>query len=104
METIDQINVFTLQNNWTTAGEPTVNSPATGEGIIDFVVQYCSAGCTGATPTWTTVPGGNVSGNDKAMRVFTFPAVTTSKIRIVVNNSRNNWSRIVEVEAFGCPS
>lgn len=102
-ESISQINVFTLQNNWTTAGEPDANSPATGEGILDFVVQYCSAGCTTGSPTWTTVPGGNVTGNDKAMRAFTFPAVTTPKIRVVVNNSRNNWSRLVEVEAFGCP-
>lgn len=97
---INQINVFTLQNNWTSAGEPTVDSPATGEGILDFIVQYCSAGCDTGTPTWTTIPGGNVTGNDKAKREFAFPAVTTSKIRVVVNNSRNNWSRIVEVEAY----
>jgi uncharacterized repeat protein (TIGR01451 family) len=104
IESIGQINVFTLQNNWTTAGQPTLASPATGEGILDFVVQYCSANCGGATPTWTTVPGGDVTGNDKAWRQFTFPAVTTSKIRVVVNNSRNNWSRIVEVEAYrSCP-
>jgi extracellular elastinolytic metalloproteinase len=103
-KTINRINVFTLQNNWTTAGEPTLASPATGEGILDFVVQYCSANCGTATPTWTTVTGGNVTGNDKAMRVFTFTPVATSKIRVVVNNSRNNWSRIVEMEALGCGS
>jgi uncharacterized repeat protein (TIGR01451 family) len=103
-ESIGQINVFTLQNNWTTAGEPTLASPATGEGILDFIVQYCSVGCGTATPTWSTVPGGNVTGNDKAWRAFSFPAVATSKIRVVVNNSRNNWSRIVEVEALrSCP-
>lgn len=102
-ETIDEINVYTLQNNWTTAGEPTLTSPATGEGILDFIVQYCSANCT-TSPVWTTVPGGNVTGNDKAWRQFTFTPVATTKIRVVVNNSRNNWSRIVEVEAYGCPS
>jgi fungalysin metallopeptidase (M36)/fungalysin/thermolysin propeptide len=102
-ELIDQINVVTLQNNWTTAGEPTPEvTPATGEGILDFIVQYCSANCS-TTPVWTTVPGGDVTGNDKAWRQFMFTAVPTTKIRVVVNNSRNNWSRLVEVEAFGCP-
>jgi PKD domain-containing protein/Calx-beta domain-containing protein len=100
-KTIDEINVFTLQNNWTTAGEPTLASPATGEGILDFIVQYCSANCVTGTPTWTTVPDGGVTGNDKAWRQFTFTPVTTTRIRVVVNNSRNNWSRIVELEAFG---
>jgi reprolysin-like metallo-peptidase family M12B/Big-like domain-containing protein len=99
-KTIDEINVFTLQNNWTTAGEPTLLSPATGEGILDFIVQYCSANCSSA-PTWTTVAGGDVTGNDKAWRQFSFSPVTTTRIRVVVNNSRNNWSRIVELEAVG---
>ena len=46
------------------------------------------------------MPGGTVTGNDKALRVFSFPAVTTSKVRVIVNNSRNNWSRVVEIEAY----
>jgi len=36
--------------------------------------------------------------------MFTFSPITTSKMRVVVNNARNNWSRIVEVEAYGCPA
>ena len=97
-EVIDRINVFTLQNNWTTAGEPNLTTPATGEGILDFDVQYWNG------TAWVTVPGGSVTGNDKAWRQFLFTAVTTTKIRVAVNNSRNNYSRIVEVEAFGCPT
>lgn len=93
---IDVINVFTLQNNWTAAGEPTLASSCSGEGILDFDVQYFND----ATTQWVTVPGGSVTGNDKAWRRFTFPAVTTTRIRVVVNNSRNHYSRIVEVEAF----
>ena len=95
-KTIDEINVFTLQNNWTTAGQPTLTTPATGEGILDFDVQYWNGAA------WVTVPGGSVTGNDKAWRQFTFAPVTTTKIRVVVNNSRNNYSRIVELEAYGC--
>ena len=94
-KSIDEIDVFTLQNNWTTAGEPTLTTPATGEGILDFDVQYWNGSA------WVTVTGGSVTSNDKAWRQFTFPAVTTTKIRVVVNNSRNNYSRIVELEAYG---
>jgi hypothetical protein len=35
------------------------------------------------------------------MRVFTFPEVTTSKVRVYVTNARSNFSRVVEVEAYG---
>jgi hypothetical protein len=98
--TISEIRVYTLQNNWKTAGEPNLTTPATGEGILDFDVQTWNG------TAWVTVPGGQVTGNDKAMRVFPFTAITTSKVRVAVNNSRNNWSRIVEVEALGsaCPA
>jgi hypothetical protein len=93
---IDEIDVITLQNNWTTAGQPDLTTPATGEGILDFDVQYWDGA------NWVTVPSGSVTGNDKAWRQFGFPAVTTMKIRVVVNNSRNNYSRIVGLEAYGC--
>jgi hypothetical protein len=97
-EVIDEIDVFTLQNNWRTAGQPDLTTSCSGEGILDFDVQYWNG--TG----WLTVTNGSVTANDKAWRQFSFTAVTTTKIRIVVNNSRNNYSRIVGVEAYGCPS
>jgi hypothetical protein len=95
-KSIDEIDVITLQNNWTTAGQPDLTTPATGEGILDFDVQYWNGSI------WVTVTNGSVTGNDKAWRQFSFTAVTTTKIRVVVNNSRNNWSRIVGLEAYGC--
>jgi len=93
---IDEIRVYTLQNNWQNAVEPTETTSASAEGILDFTVEYWNGSA------WVAVPGGNVTGNDKAMRTFAFPTITTSKIRVVVTNARNNWSRIVEVEATGC--
>lgn len=92
---IDEINVYTLQNNWNNAGEPTSSSSCDAEGILDFEVQYWNGSA------WVTVPNGAVTGNSLAWRQFTFPAVTTTKIRVVVGNARNNWTRIVEVTAFG---
>ncbi|MDQ3805359.1 MAG: PKD domain-containing protein, partial [Acidobacteriota bacterium] len=95
---VDQIRVYTVQNDFRNPVEPTPTTPATDYGIADFDVQYWDG------DSWETVTGGNVTGNDKAMRVFAFAPVTTSKIRVVVNKSRESWSRITEVEAFGCDS
>ena len=93
-QTISQINVFTLQNDWRNGGEPGPATLANAEGILDFEVQ------TWDGSTWVTVPNGSITGNDKAMRTFTFAPITTSKIRILVHSARNNWTRIVEVEAY----
>jgi hypothetical protein len=95
---IDEIAVVTLQNGWQTATTaPDENTLATAEGILDFVVEYWDGAA------WVAIPNGSVTGNDRALRRFTFTAVTTTKIRVVITNSRNNWSRLVEVEAWGCP-
>jgi hypothetical protein len=103
-QSINEIDVVTLQNNWKTAGPPDLTTPATGEGILDFEVQYWND----TASAWVAIPGcpasGNcVTNNDKAVRQFTFAALVTTKIRVVVNNARNNYSRIVELEAYGCP-
>jgi hypothetical protein len=96
-KTIDEIRVYTVQNDFRNPVEPDENTPADVYGILDFEVQYWDGA------NWVTVPDGSVTGNDKAMRVFGFPDITTTKIRVLVSNSRNNFSRITEVEAFGCP-
>ncbi len=95
-KTINQIRVYTLQNDFHNPVQPTFTTPADLYGIRDFDVQYWDG------LQWVTVPGGNVLGNDKAMRVFLFSDVTTTKIRVLVNMGRVHFSRITEVEAFGC--
>ena len=47
-----------------------------------------------------TVPGGSVTGNNLVWRKFTFPAVTTDRVRVVVNASLAGYSRIIEIEAY----
>jgi hypothetical protein len=94
--TISEIRVYTVQNDYRNPVEPDANTPADVYGILDFDVQFWNGAA------WVTVPGGSVTNNDKAMRVFTFPDVTTTKIRVVINNSRSHFSRITELEAFGC--
>jgi hypothetical protein len=95
-QTISEIGVYTVQNDFHNPVEPTPLTPADYYGIQDFDVQYWNGA------NWVTIPGGSVIGNDKAMRVFLFAPVTTTKIRVLVNNGRNHFSRITEVEAFGC--
>jgi hypothetical protein len=58
-------------------------------------VQYWTGG------NWQTVPGGSVTGNNLVWRRFIFPAVTTGKVRVVVNAAVDGVARIVEVEAWG---
>jgi hypothetical protein len=92
---IDEIRVYTVQNEFRTPVEPDASTPANHYGISDFDVQYWNG------TAWVTVPGGSVDGNDRAMRVFNFAPVTTTKIRVFVRGGRESFSRIVEVEAFG---
>jgi hypothetical protein len=92
---INQIIVYTVQNNFHNPQEPTPLTPADYHGLLDFDVQYWDGS------NWVTVPGGSVVGNDKAMRTFLFAPVTTTKIRVFVTDARVHYSRITEVEAFG---
>ncbi len=93
-KSITEIDVFTLQDNYTSPLEPTLGMPFSQYGLADFEVQYW----TGAG--WANVPGGAVTGNRYVWRQFIFSAVTTPKIRVLVNNSLASYSRIVEVEAY----
>ncbi|MCA1593630.1 MAG: M4 family metallopeptidase [Acidobacteria bacterium] len=93
---IHAISVYTLQDSFKSPTEPTPAMTATLYGLLDFDVQYFDGAA------WQTVPGGNITGNTLVMRTLVFPDITTTKIRVVVNNAREHFSRIVEVEAIGC--
>lgn len=95
-KTVNEIDLFFLQDNLGTA-EPTEATVFTQYGVTSFEVQYW----TGSA--WAQVPGGAVNGNDKVWRKVTFPALTTSKIRVQVNAASDVWSRVVEVEAYEAP-
>jgi len=96
-KTISEIRVYTLQDSFNNPQEPTPDMNASLYGLIDFDVQYWDGS------QWVTVPGGAIRGNDKVMRTITFPSLATTVIRINVLNARAYYSRITEVEAFGCP-
>jgi hypothetical protein len=95
-KTITEIRVYTVQNDVRNPVEPIPSTMADLYGIADFQVQTWNGS------GWVTVPGGTVTGNDKAMRVVTLATpIATTKIRVLVTAGRSYWTRIVEVEAFG---
>ena len=95
---ISQIDVFTVQDNYGAPADPTPEMTFTQWGVTDFRVQYLSNG------TWVDVPGGNVTGNNRVWRTFSFAPINTDAIRVLVTGALNNWSRITEFEAWALPS
>jgi hypothetical protein len=63
-------------------------------GITDFEVQYWNGS------SWTTVQNGKVANNNKVLTKIVFPALTTNRIRVVINSGQAGYSRLVEVEAW----
>ena len=93
-KTINQISVITLGDNFSTGAEPTPTQTFTLYGITDYNVQYW----TGST--WATVPGGAITGNNLVWRTVSFPALTTTAVRVTVNGAATNLSFVTEVEAW----
>jgi hypothetical protein len=96
-KTIDEVDVFSLQDNYASPVEPTPAMTFTQYGLTDFVVQYWNGS------QWLAVPGGTVGGNTLVWRQITFAALTTTKIRVYVTGSLNTWTRVAEIEAYGTP-
>jgi RHS repeat-associated protein len=97
-KTIDEIDVFSLHDDAYVQNTPTETQTFTLYGLLAFDVQYWNGS------SWVTVPGGSVTGNNKVWRKFTFAAITTSKIRVWINQVPDSWSRVVEIQAFGVSS
>ena len=93
--TIDEIDVYSLHDNYTQANTPSESQTFSLYGLVNFQVQYWN------NSAWTTIPGGNVTGNNKVWRKFTFAPITTSKIRLWITGVPDPWSRLVELQAWG---
>lgn len=91
---IDELDVFTVQDSYSDPLEPTLSMTFSSYGLIGYDIQYWDGF------TWIPLPGGSVTGNNKVWRKFSFPALSTSKIRILTNAALADYSRITEVEAW----
>jgi len=92
-KTISKVVVYTVQDDYANAVEPTDTMTFSQYGITDFNVQAWDG------TQWVTI--GTVSGNNLVKRTVTFSPVTTTKIRINVTNALYYVSRITEIEAWG---
>jgi hypothetical protein len=94
-KTIDEVNVFSMQDNFSSPSEPTPTMTFISFGVRAFDVQYW----TGSA--WAVVPNGAITNNNLVWRQVTFPALTTTRIRIFITQALNGYSRLMEVEAWG---
>jgi len=93
--TINEVDVFTLQDSYAGSSEPTESMTFTQWGSTAYTVEYWSGS------GWIQILGASVTGNNKIWRKFEFSPITTSKIRVVTSASVDGYSRLTEVEAYG---
>jgi subtilisin family serine protease len=94
-KSIDEVDVFSMQDNYSAPSDPTPTMTFTSWGLRAFEVQYWNGS------SWVSVPGASVTGNNLVWRQFIFSAVTTTKIRVYITAALNGYSRVMEVEAWG---
>ncbi|HSD45978.1 MAG TPA: discoidin domain-containing protein [Pyrinomonadaceae bacterium] len=92
---INEVNLFTIQDMWWNPSEPTESMKFFNNGVTAFEVQYFDGS------TWLPVPNGTISGNAQVWRKITFPAVIAEKIRVQINGSKAQNSILIEVEVYG---
>jgi hypothetical protein len=91
--TINQVVVYTVQDNYSNPVEPSDSTTFTLYGLTDFDVQSWNGAA------WVTL--GSVRGNNLVKRTVAFDPVTTDRIRINAIGSKDGvWSRITEIEAW----
>jgi hypothetical protein len=92
--TINQVNVFSVQDNYTNPVEPSASLMWSQYGVRAFSVEYW----TGSA--WTPIPGASVTSNNLVWKAFSFDPISTQRIRVVVTSAAASYSRLTEVEAF----
>jgi RHS repeat-associated protein len=94
-KTIDEVDVFTMRDDYQTQADPSPTQTFANYGVTAFDVQYWNGS------SWVTVPGGSITGNNLVWKKINFSAITATKIRVVVNGAIDGVARIAEVEAWG---
>ena len=94
-KTIDEVALISMQDNYVNPVEPTPTMQGSNYVVSSFRVEYWTES------GWQTVPNGLVTGNTYIWRRVTFPALTTTKIKITINATGDNYSQIPEIEVYG---
>ena len=95
---INEVDLFTLQDNFNEPVEPTADLTFSQYGVTAFRVSYWNS----ATSQWVTLD--EVHNNNLVWRKLEFAAVTTTKLSIAILNGATNHSRVVEIEAWEAPT
>jgi hypothetical protein len=98
LKLIEEVNVFSMQDNYTSPVEPTPTMTFSLWGLRAFTVEYWDGAA------WAPIPGASVTGNSLVWRRFLIAPITTTRIRVFVTGALNGYSRVVEVEAWGVPA
>lgn len=94
-KTISEISLFNLQNNFSTASVPTLDTICTSYALSEFRAEYWDG------DTWVPVPNGYRKDNNKAWVQIAFEPITTNRVRLVcLADQRGDNSRIVEFEVY----
>jgi hypothetical protein len=90
--TIDKVVVYSMQDNYTSPVDPSDSMTFSYYGATAFDVQAWNGS------SWVTVA--SVTGNNLVKRTVTFTAVSTDRIRVMVNAAAGRYSLLTEVEAW----
>lgn len=93
-KTIAEIDIFTIQDGYWAPNALTPTSTFYQYGITAFYLQTWNGS------QWVTIPSSVTSGNHLVWKKFTFAPITTDKIRLVMTDSPDGYSRVAEIEAW----
>lgn len=95
-QTIQEVDVFTLSNNFLADTIITKTTPANNHGIEDYNVQYTTNGTT-----WANIPGGTVAGNNLAWNKFNFSAIdNVTAVRLYITKTHDTHALVNELEVY----
>jgi RHS repeat-associated protein len=94
---LHEIDVITARDDYGTQADPGATQTFGNYGTTAYKVEYWNSQTAG----WVVVPGGNFTGNSLVWRKLSFPAVTTTKIKVSVTATSDSVVRLMEVEAWG---
>jgi hypothetical protein len=96
-KSLSEMDVYTLADSITLTADPGSSDTFTLYGITNFEAQYSTNNGAG----WTDVPGGNITGNNLIWKKISFAAISgVTNVRVLVHNSLQSYSRIVQVEVY----
>jgi hypothetical protein len=92
--TIDEVCVVSAQDDWRAPVEPSESLQFALYGLVDFHLESWDGAA------WRPIAETAVAGNTQVVRCVQFPALTTSRIRLVVTRTPDGYTRLIELEAW----